>query len=280
MYGLQQRAVAVESACSLVAQFAQLRGYLGHVLPVAYRQPLHDYVLQTGAYIGDLRTPVFMCVTARAVDLPGVLAAIGRLRWDIQHVNVEHSGYVETVNRAVQLFAMRLSEFGSGDGVDRTDGNAASSSRSSSSSSSLQPPPPAGGIPVAAVWESLAHVLTHTLVEGYASARKCTAAGRALMQLDVTHFMTILEMISGRKYPAHRAYVDGYIKAYYMPKAELEVWCREQLGAHIYSARQLGALVQCVCANDRKARQRLMQLLEQEEAASSAAGSPNTSLGG
>lgn len=266
MYGLQQRAVAVESACSLVQQFAQLRGYLGHVLPVAYRQPLHDYVLQTSAYIGDLRSPVFMCVTARSVDLPGVLAAIGRLRWDIQHVNVEHSGYVETINRAVQLFAMRLSEF-----------DANSSSSSSTAVGTTTDAAATIGVPVGAVWESLAHVLTHTLVEGYAMARKCTAAGRALMQLDFTHFMTILEMISGRKYATHRAYVDAYIKAYYMPKAELELWCREQLAAHVYSARQLGALVQCVCANDRKARQRLMQLLEQEDPSG---GSPNTSMGG
>lgn len=248
MYGLQQRAVAVASACSLLAQFGQLRGYLNHLLPVAYRQPLHDYLLRTDAYVGDLRAPLYMCVTARICDLPGVLTAIGRLRWDINHVNVEHSAYVETINRAVQLFAMRLG----GDAGQLDAGQ------------------------LDAIWDSLAHVLTHTLVEGYALVtRKCTAAGRALMQLDVAHFMAVLEMISQRRYAGHRAYVDGYIKAYYMPKAELERWCCEQLAARVYSGKQLAALVQCVCANDRKSRQRLLQVLEQ---ADDGGGSANTSL--
>lgn len=253
MYGLQQRAVAVASACSLLAQFGQLRGYLNHLLPLAYRQPLHDYLQRTDAYVGDLHAPIFMCVTARICDLPGVLAAIGRLRWDINHVNVEHSAYVETINRAVQLFAMRLGGDG-GLGASMLD----------------------------AIWDSLAHVLTHTLVEGYALAtRKCTAAGRALMQLDVAHFMSVLEMISQRRYAGHRAYVDGYIKAYYMPKAELERWCCEQLAGRVYSGKQLAALVQCVCANDRKSRQRLLQVLEQADdggGGGGGGGSANTSL--
>lgn len=252
MYGLQQRAVAVQSVCSLLAQFGQLRGYLNHLLPVAYRQPLHDYLLRTDAYVGDLRAPVFMCVTARIVDLPAVLTAIGRLRWDINHVNVEHSAYVETINRAVQLFAMRLA-----DGGDGGDGGSLGSIGAVASAGLLD-----------AIWDSLAHVLTHTLVEGYALVtRKCTAAGRALMQLDFAHFMAVLEMISQRKYAGHRAYVDGYIKAYYMPKAELERWCCDQLAAHVYSGKQLASLVHCVCANDRKSRQRLLLVLEQADEA-------------
>lgn len=99
MYGVQQRGVAVESAISLVQQFAQLRGYLVHLLLIVFRQPLVEYLSRTQGYIMDLRTPVFMCVTARVIDLQNVLTAMAKVRWDINHVNVDHSGYVDTLNR-------------------------------------------------------------------------------------------------------------------------------------------------------------------------------------
>lgn len=103
MYGVQQRGVAVESAISLVQQFAQLRGYLSHLLPAVFRTPLVEYLSKTQEYIVDLRTPVFMCVTARVIDLEHVLNAMAKVRWDINHVNVDHSGYVDTLNRVSVL---------------------------------------------------------------------------------------------------------------------------------------------------------------------------------
>lgn len=119
--------------------------------------------------------------------------------------------------------------------------------------------------PKEAVWESLAHVLTHTLVEGYANAKKCTAGGRALMQLDFAHFMSILELISAHKHPVHQQYVDGYIKAYYMPKDLLEQWIKEQKAKRNYSNKQLTTLIQCTCLNDKRSRQKLLQIIEQNE---------------
>lgn len=83
------------------------------------------------------------------------------------------------------------------------------------------------------------------------------------MQLDFAHFMSILELISGTKHPVHHAYVDGYIKAFYMPKDLLEEWCTEQKLKGNYSIKQLTALIKCTCSNDKKTRQRLLQLVEQ-----------------
>lgn len=81
------------------------------------------------------------------------------------------------------------------------------------------------------------------------------------MQLDFTHFISILEIISGGKYPDHRAYVEQYIKAYYLPKDLLEEWLVEghQRG---YSVKHLSGLVQCACSSDKKLRQRLLTLVE------------------
>lgn len=85
------------------------------------------------------------------------------------------------------------------------------------------------------------------------------------MQLDFAHFMSILELISNLKYPLHHAYVDGYIKAYYMPKDLLEVWIVEEKLKNMYSIKQFTALITCTCINDKKSRQKLLALLEQPQ---------------
>lgn len=99
MYGFMQRIVGVESAITLVTQFTQLRGYLEHILLLADRKPLNDFLDTTNSYITVLRRPVFMCVTARIIDLHTVLTSMGKVKWDINHVNVQHSAYVDLVNQ-------------------------------------------------------------------------------------------------------------------------------------------------------------------------------------
>lgn len=40
-----------------------------------------------------------MCVAARVNDLDGILSAMSKIKWDINHVNVEHSTYINNINR-------------------------------------------------------------------------------------------------------------------------------------------------------------------------------------
>lgn len=98
----------------------------------------------------------------------------------------------------------------------------------------------------------------------YANAKKCTPGGRALMQLDFTHFMSILELLSGEKFPEHHRYVDSYIKAYYFPKDLLETWIQEEKAKRTYSTKHLLSLIACTCSNDKKMRQKLNAILEQD----------------
>lgn len=236
MYGLQKRIVAAESCLSLINQFRLMEEYLSGLLSQQSSdatEQLRRYLVETAECVADVRKPIYMCVTARVVDIQNVLHAMGKVKWDINHVNVQHSSYVDTINRGVQHYAMRLEEL---------SGQQAN-------------------IPKEALWDCFVHVLTHLLVEGFANAKKCSAGGRALMQLDFTHFISILEIISGGKYPDHRAYVEQYIKAYYLPKDLLEQWLVE--GHHRgYSVKHLTGLVQCACSSDKKLRQRLLTLVE------------------
>lgn len=84
------------------------------------------------------------------------------------------------------------------------------------------------------------------------------------MQLDFAHFMSIMELLSGLKFPHHHRYVDSYIKAYYLPKDLLEAWICEEKARRVYSTKQMTSLIACTCSNDKRTRQKLLALLEQD----------------
>jgi syndetin len=112
-------------------------------------------------------------------------------------------------------------------------------------------------VPKESLWDSFCHVVTHVLVEGYSNAKKCSAAGRALMQLDFTHFLSVLEVLSAAKYPVHQQYVDQYLKAYYLGSS-LEDFITMQKN---YSAKHVVGLINCA-VNDKKLRQKFLTLVE------------------
>ncbi|XP_016976178.1 syndetin [Drosophila rhopaloa] len=232
LYGLSQRIVAVEAGRSMIQQFHILQHYLNHLLPLAERPMLASY-LEYSNYMLDLAKPVYTCVTSRVIDLSAILAQMAKVKWDVNHVIHQHSSYSDVLNRNIQSFAMCLEEI-------------------------------AKEVPVPSkhVWNSMAHVATHLLVEGFSNVKKCSAGGRALMQLDFANFMSFLELISNQKYPQHRSYVDVFIKTYYFAPEQFEQWIEQQRLGDEYSARQLTSLIQCICVSDKRTRQRLLQLLD------------------
>lgn len=99
LYGLTSRVVATESAITLVQQFGQIRGYLEHLLLPNDSKFLATFFHDTTSYLLELRKPIYVCVAARIIDLSSILASICKVKWDINHVNVEHSAYINHINR-------------------------------------------------------------------------------------------------------------------------------------------------------------------------------------
>lgn len=95
MYGFRCRLIGVESSITLV----QFLGQFECLLPQADRHWLREGITMINGYVHDLRKPVFMCVLARIVDIQTILTAMSKVKWDIDHVNVEHSAYVQNLNR-------------------------------------------------------------------------------------------------------------------------------------------------------------------------------------
>ncbi|CAG2196872.1 VPS50 [Mytilus edulis] len=100
------------------------------------------------------------------------------------------------------------------------------------------------------------------LVEGYSNAKKCSNEGRAFMQLDFQQLLSNLEkMIDLRPIP-EKEFVEGYIKAYYLPESQFDSWL---LDHKEYSPKQLIALINSVDHLNKKARQRLITVIEDME---------------
>lgn len=105
-YGLLSRIVGVESAITLVQQFGQIRDYLDHLLLPHDNQFLSKFFDETTTNLQELRKPVYMCVAAKINDLDGILSSMAKVKWDINSVNVEHSTYVNNINRVSGINAL------------------------------------------------------------------------------------------------------------------------------------------------------------------------------
>lgn len=84
-------------------QFKQLQGYLNHLLSTRQSQEINNYLDVTSNYICNLRKPIYMCTTARMIDIHNILTDIGKVKWDINHVMGDHSPYVNKITRVSKL---------------------------------------------------------------------------------------------------------------------------------------------------------------------------------
>uniref|UniRef100_A0A0C9Q2V8 CCDC132_0 protein n=1 Tax=Fopius arisanus TaxID=64838 RepID=A0A0C9Q2V8_9HYME len=202
LFGLAERIVAVESIVFLGAQYESLRSYLERLIREKEdRGFLNQFYSQTIASAIDLRKPVYMAVVSRAFDVAGVLAGMARVNWEVRDVMSQHSGYVDKIQEEVLEMKRRLEEVGNLLPITRDIENA--------------------------IWENVGHLITHTLVEGLSNAKKCSVAGRGVMQLDFTQLKSKFETITSVSPMPHREYVQTYIKAYYLAENTLEEWVKE-----------------------------------------------------
>ncbi|KAK2096321.1 Syndetin [Saguinus oedipus] len=106
----------------------------------------------------------------------------------------------------------------------------------------------------------------------YASVKKCSNEGRALMQLDFQQFLMKLEKLTDIRPIPDKEFVETYIKAYYLTENDMERWIKEHRSTKFgsfffeqeYSTKQLTNLVN-VCLGshiNKKARQKLLAAID------------------
>ncbi|XP_008194931.2 syndetin [Tribolium castaneum] len=234
LHGLAERIVGVESVIFLAKQYEYLQEFLEYLIPPTNKIMLQQFFTQNISSAKDLRKPVYMSVGAQAFDLRQILVSMAKINWEVKEVMSQHNTYIDRILREVQIFTLRLEEV-------------------------------AHKVPVSvevstSLWESIAHIITHTLVQGFSEAKKCSNGGRALMQLDFIQFLSKFEKMAGLRPVPHREYVENYIKAFYLPESELEKWIKEH---GEYSAKHLFGLVSCACQSNKKTKQRLLQVIDE-----------------
>ncbi|XP_015437348.1 PREDICTED: syndetin [Dufourea novaeangliae] len=236
LHGLTERIVAVESLIFLGRQYEGLKPYLEHLIASSpQRGFLHQFYMQTIASTIDLRKPVYMAVASQALDVANILNLMNKVNWEVTDVMSQHSGYIDALLQEIYILNERLQNIGTSLPLSNDVCNA--------------------------VWENVAHLITHTMVEGFADAKKCSNGGRALMQLDFTQLKSKFETLTSLRPMPHREYVEIYIKAYYLPENSLEEWIKEHKE---YSVKHLIGLISSACQNNKKTRQRLVAVIEEQ----------------
>ncbi|KAK6054314.1 hypothetical protein COOONC_08180 [Cooperia oncophora] len=148
--------------------------------------------------VPETRRLVYDCVASRALKYPVLIAAVSNTKWDVNELQSRHSNYVDFMIKDFEGFALRLER-----ATENIHLNEAGR---------------------ALLWDRTIYYAFKALVQGYCEGGKCSTEGRALMQLDFQHLLLKLSNLRcGRPVP-HTAFVEGYIKAFYLPENGLEEW--------------------------------------------------------
>ncbi|XP_047487381.1 syndetin-like [Penaeus chinensis] len=236
IYGLPVRVVAVESLAFLAVQLEALHCHIEPLIPQQRRTFLQQFYTGTVKITPEIRHHVYTAVASQVIDYDGILNRMSNVKWDINDLMSQHSQYVDVLLRQLQVLSMKLEDV------------------------SKVSPIPAEAYD--ALWECIVRITNRTLLEGFASARRCTNEGRSLMQLDYQQFLMKLECLTKVRPLPDKHLVETFIKAYYLPEGALEEWV-QQNGTD-YSPRQLNALMSTMTHVNKRTRQKISNLLEEQ----------------
>jgi len=232
LHGFRERYIAAESLTYIVSQLKSLKQYMTKAMSLEGAAIVEDYLTQNLDLFCEIRQPLYLSVAQQSVNCGNTLRQMAKVGWDIKEVQSQHNQYVDNMLRELQVFSMRLQE------IELT-----------LLKESLD-----------SFWEMASFATALIFVEGFSEAKRCSNEGRALMQLDYRQFAMKLEAICGIKPLPHQELVTHYVKAFYIPEAELENWVKYHTE---YSPKQLIALVSSVAYSNNKTKQKLNSLINE-----------------
>jgi hypothetical protein len=211
LFGLSQRAVAVES-CAFLLEL--LRHLLPHALALLPRKAafLHGnrgacetYLDTVGEAVAQLRTLVLRAAAPQLVGAAGVAAAVegqawtagGTIREEANAYTEELCGQCAALWAKVGPQAQAQQAGGGGGGFGGLDSTYI---------------PPQCQLPI---WTEACQAAMAALLEGFARVEACAPEGRALMSMDLQAVQSGLDAIQKVRPGRGRVHVDNYVKAYY-----------------------------------------------------------------
>ena len=220
-----------------------LKKYFSQLATDNSQTHLDHYYNQTVAAAVDVRLPAYMYIAIKTIKYDEVLQMTTMVKWDVRDIMSQHNAYVDVMIKELRSFKTKLSV------VCTRELNA-------------QLPPDAHDL----IWSQILKLCNRTFVEGFSQAKKCTNEGRALMQLDYQQFLNQVQQIVVIKPIPEKEMVEDYVKAFYLNEQSLEQWMKSRKE---YTAKQLINLVNCMMADSKRSRQRLVAIVEAEYGLSS-----------
>lgn len=200
LFALAERSIACESVGAQARLLNAIEELARSYLPDRYRCLMNEVYERNRAVVAELREFMYTSIAIHLVDCPGLLDAVGRVRWDLPYGDDASNDYVVHV-------VQKCGEAWGGLQI-AADGSVSTDAREE-------------------IWAAMVQSIMETLLSGFARVPKCTPQGRAHMTLDLYALQNGLDLInhiSSKTVPRGWEYVNNYIKAFFKDKEELLQW--------------------------------------------------------
>uniref|UniRef100_A0A915PU62 Syndetin n=1 Tax=Setaria digitata TaxID=48799 RepID=A0A915PU62_9BILA len=235
-YALRERIVGAESANFISKQLDLIRPVIESLVNKRSSDVIEKYYTEVVlTLIPELRECIYGCAISRLIDYDQFINDIAATKWDICELQSQHSTYVDNILQHFSNVKNLLSEI-------------------------------AEQIPITkpvqmTFWSTVIYCTFKSLVKGYGEfGKKCSNEGRALMQLDFQQLVAKLEQVVDFMAIPHKAYVENYIKAYYLPECSMESWVQQHTE---YTTNQIITLLNVATHISKKTRTRIISALEE-----------------
>ncbi|KAK6100472.1 hypothetical protein QQG55_0790 [Brugia pahangi] len=232
-YALRERIVGAESVNFISKQLDLIRPVIESLVNRDVIEKYYTEVIL--AVIPKMRECIYACAISCLIDYDWFVNDIMTTKWDICQLQSQHSTYVDNILQEFSRINDLLSEIAKQIPITR---------------------------PVQKTfWSIVIYCTFNALVKGYGEfGKKCSNEGRALMQLDFQQLIAKLEQLIDFMPIPHKAYVENYIKAYYLPESSMESWILQH---REYTTNQIITLLNVATHISKKARTRIINALEE-----------------
>jgi hypothetical protein len=185
-----------------------------------------------------MRNCLYWPVAANLIDWDSLKSTIERVNWDVRELPSQPNSYVMDLLAKLKTISSSVTDL-----IEKRLN---------------------GRMPKAAdrqLWTDLSRLTFRTLIDGFAGAKKCSYGGRAAMRLDLQHLATGMYELARQRPLPDQDLAEQFITAFFYNEAQLEELVRLR---NRYSVRQIRAVIQCALVDNRKARSRLLAMLEQQ----------------
>ncbi|OQR91830.1 hsp70, partial [Thraustotheca clavata] len=195
-FAIIERVVVMESLVFQWHVFSTLhQNTIKHFIPSENHTMMETMMVTMDEAVKEARSYVYACMAPSLISATSIPSMIERALWDTFDLSEQHNEYVVTLVRRCGIFWGMLQ--GSPVPIEVRD----------------------------EIWLYVVRAIMEALVEGYASVKKCSLEGRALMSMDLIALQNGLDLINHVSNQDQslwsRSYVNNYIKAYYFQEKEL-----------------------------------------------------------